>query len=146
MDIIKNDVVDNLKEELDYTINKLNTFYHKDLKEYDTTLVDKYFSGLSLILEDKVLRATRFLDDSEKLDMYSHQTKEFIDEQRSKIHNLGKILMYKHLGVETILITSDNCERHADTTIDITNIDYSKIPPFGYQCNCDIDEENLNDE
>ena len=143
---IKNDVLDYLKEELDYTINKLNTFYHKDIKTYDLSLADKYFSGLSLILEDKVLRASRFLDDSEKLDTYSYQTKEFIEEQVNKVHNLGKILMYKEIGVETILITSDNCDKHADTTIDVTNMDFSKIPPFGYQCNCDVDEENLNDE
>lgn len=143
---LKNDVLDYLKEELDYTINKLSTFYHKPVFSYDSLLSDKYFSGLSLILEDKVVRASRYLDDSEKLDMFSYQTKEFIDEQINKVHNLAKILMYKHLGIETILITSDNCDKHADTTIDIKNLDYSKIPPFGYQCNCDVDEENLNDE
>jgi hypothetical protein len=143
---LKNDVLDYLKEELDYTINRLNSFYHKDLKTYDSSIVDKYFSGLLLILEDRVVRASRFLDDSVKLDSYSQQTKEFIDDQVNKVHNLGKILMYKEIGVKTILITSDNCDKHADTTIDIANLDYSKIPPFGYQCQCDVDEENLNDE
>jgi hypothetical protein len=143
---LNNDVLDYLKEELDYTISKLNSFYHRDIKNYDMSLANKYFTGVSLILEDKVLRASKLLDSSEKLDIYSYQTKEFINDQINKVHNLGKILMYKEIGIETILITSDNCDKHADTTIDIINMDYSKIPPFGYQCNCNIDEENLNNE
>jgi hypothetical protein len=113
---------------------------------YDTELADKYFSGLSLILEDKVNRAVRFLDDGEKLDIFGQQTKIFIDEQTIKIHNLAKILMYKDLGNETILIKSDNCNKHADTIFDITDVNYSKIPPFGYQCKCEVDEEKLNNE
>lgn len=139
-------VINYLKDELDYTIDRLNAFYHKEIKDYDTTAADKYFSGLSLILEDKVHRASKYLDDSQKLDTYGQQTKQFIDEQTNKIHNLAKILMYKGLGIETILITSANCEKHADTTFDISNLDYSKIPPFGYQCKCDIDEEKLNND
>jgi hypothetical protein len=43
----KSDILNNLKDELDYTINRLCTFYHKDKVIYDTELADKYFSGLS---------------------------------------------------------------------------------------------------
>lgn len=139
-------IIDYLTEELDYSINKINQFYHKDIKSYDKFLADKYFSGLSLILEDKVQRAAKLLDESEKLDIYSRQTKDFINEQIPKIHNLAKILVYNELGIKTILITSANCEKHADATIDITNMDFSKLPPFGYQCKCYVDDENLNEQ
>lgn len=149
-DSYSNSLFDNIKmylmEELDYTINKICDFYHQSINVLDETIIDKYFSGLQLIIEDKTNRASRMLDDLDKLDLYNVQTKQYIEEQLDKIHNLGKILVYKALGIETILITAANCDKHADTMFDISKIDYSKLPPFGYECKCEVDEEKLNNE
>jgi hypothetical protein len=133
-----------LKDHLDIEIAKLCSFYHKDLFEPDSLIVSQYFSAISLLISDKVNRASKHLDDINKLDLINQQTKKFIEDQEDKIHNLAKILMFKSLGIDTILITSANCDEHADTTFNISQMDYSKIPPFGYKCKCEINEEKLN--
>ena len=135
-----------LKETLDFEVKKLCDFYHKDTFDYNKEIMDKYFGGLSIIIEDKVSRATKYLDNVEKLDIIGAQVKQYINDQENKIHNLAKILMFKSLDIETILITSANCDEHADTTFDISLMDYSKIPPFGYKCKCEINEEKLNEK
>ena len=143
---LKEVILDAMNKDLQLEIKKLCSFYHKDNFIPDQSIIDKYFAGVSLILEDKVSRASRYLDDSVKLDLFAQQTDQFISDQEDKIHNLAKILMFKSLGIETILITAANCDEHADTTFDISKMDYSKIPPFGYKCKCEINEEILNEQ
>jgi hypothetical protein len=143
---LSKDIINYLYEELDYTINKLCSFYHKPKFEINKNITDKYFTGLDLIISDKVSTAIKFLDEYDKLDIYNQKTKQFVDDQILKVHNLAKILMYNELNINTILISADNCDKHADTSIKIDNFDYSKLPPFGYQCKCEISEENLNEQ
>ncbi|MCK9429426.1 MAG: phage portal protein [Candidatus Omnitrophica bacterium] len=142
---LSKNITDYLYEELDYTINKLCSFYHKPKFEINTDITDKYFSGLDMIISNRVSTAVKFLDEYDKLDLYNQKTKEFVDDQVSKVHNLAKILMYKEFDINTILISADNCDKHADVIINLDNFDYSKLPPFGYQCKCEISEENLNE-
>jgi hypothetical protein len=133
-----------LNDRLIQEINSLCTFYHKDNFQPDGRIASSYFSATSILLQDKIRRAIKFLDDTNKLDLLNDQTKKFIEDQENKIHNLAKILMFQSLGIDTILITSANCEEHADTTFSLSKMDYSKIPPFGYKCKCEINEEKLN--
>ena len=137
------DLKTQLLSELDYTINTVCSFYHidKPILQYD--LVDTYFKELDIILNDKISRASKVLDDDVKLYLCSDQTKEFFDTQFSKIQNLAKILLCKSLGFKTILITSDECSEHADINLEIAQMDYNKIPPFGYNCKCEVNEENF---
>lgn len=134
-----------LMQELDYTMNNICSFYHLEKPNIENVLLDSYFSGLNLIIRDKVKRMTKFLDDDIKLSMSSNQIKEFFNLQNDKIENLAKILLCKSLGFKTILITSDACENHSDVNIDIAKMNFSKIPPFGYNCKCEVDEENFNE-
>jgi len=139
-------VTSSILQELDYTINNICSFYHLAKPDVtDNPLVDKYVSGLSLILEDKIVRATKKMDDDTKLAKFGQNINEFLTDQLPKIDNLAKILIYKSLGYKTILVTSGSCPKHADTNLEITNIDYSTLPPFEYQCNCTVDEENFNE-
>jgi len=134
-----------LLEELDYTIDNMCSFYHMEQPEKKDNILDLYFSGLNLIIDDRVGRAIKLLDDDVKLSLFSDQTKEFFDNQSNKIENLAKILMCKSLGFKTILITSDECLTHSDVNLNINQMDFSKIPPFGYKCKCKIDEEIFNE-
>jgi hypothetical protein len=143
---LETDIEQQFSDELDYTINTIKNFYHIDSVNLDRSIIDKYFSGLFLLIEDKVDRASRILEDSERLDLFSSQTKKFLDEQSDRICNLAKILVYKSLDVKTILITSENCDKHSDVNIDLSNLDYSKIPPFGYQCKCSVSENRLDEK
>lgn len=139
-------VKNELKTQLDYTINRICSFYHIDKPELEEDIIiDKYLDGVGLILRDKVGRASKILEDEIKISSLKKSTKDFVDSQSEKIDNLAKILIYKSLGYKTILVTSGICEKHANTNLDLAHIDYSKIPPFGYKCECTVDEESLNE-
>jgi hypothetical protein len=140
-----NDFEIQLHDALNYNIDRVIKFYHIDKPTIDNTLVDKYIYDLRLCINDKVKRAAKFLDDEVKLNFYSTKTREFLDEQYSKIESLSKILVCKSLGFKTILITSNDCENHSDKNFEISQMDYTKLPPFGYNCKCEISEENFHE-
>lgn len=143
---LESDLKVQLLFELDYTINTLCKFYRIEKPEYkDDEMVDLYFSGLRLIIEDKIIRASKYLEDDVKLNIFSKQLKTLINDQYRKINSIAKILLCKSLGFKTILITSEVCELHSDINLEITQIDYSKIPPFGYKCECEVSDENFHE-
>lgn len=142
---LDNTIRSEIISELDYTINNICDFYHIEKPELDNELTDRYLSGVSLILKDHAKRASKVLDDDIRFGFAKRYTAKFLLDQTAKIENLAKILIYKSLGYKTILVTSDKCSKHTDTNIEIKNIGYSKVPPFSYQCSCEIDEESLNE-
>lgn len=132
-----------IEDQLNYTINKIRQFYHIEDLELDNSIKEKYFSAVELIMEDKISKAVKISDDIDKLDLHNYHTQKFLTDQEEKINNLAKILIYKSLGFESILLLSDNCVKHSSAEIQIDNIDYSKIPPFEYGCKCEISEEKF---
>ena len=145
-DQLSSTVLRKLRGKIDYTITKYCQHYQVTKPDQlDERILDKYLSGIGIILEDRVERASRYLDDEQKLSMLSKYTKQFLDEQDTKIDSLAKILLYKSLGYKTILVNANECPTHMDTNLDLSRLDYSRIPPFEYQCNCKVEEESLNE-
>lgn len=142
------------KETQDKLIKKLNTsvadlckYYHLDFPSLDKNIIDSYIDGVSVILENKIDLAYANLDDGDRFDYINDMYIEFADRQLDKIDNLSKILLYKSLGYETILVTANDCHFHADRKINLGEIiEYADIPPYTHACACTIEEKEIIDE
>lgn len=135
----------NFRKQLDYTITDICNFYHLERPEIDDSIINKYLSGVHLILEDKARLATKNLDDDLKFGSVSKMASLFLDSQTSKIENLARILLYKSFGYKTILVTADKCELHTDINLEISKLSYSDMPPFRYGCKCEVEEESFHE-
>jgi len=45
----------------------------------------------------------------------------------------------------TILVNADDCNLHAPTQVALSDIKYIQIPPFKYNCKCNISEKGIYD-
>jgi hypothetical protein len=133
------------KDELDYTITDICKYYHIDKPSLNDKLVTDYLDKVHLIIEDKITLATKNLDNDLRFENISKITKDFLIKQSDKIRNLAKILVYKSLGYKTILVTSDDCDNHTNINLEISKISYTDIPPFSYNCKCEVEEESFNE-
>lgn len=137
---------DALMKALDSYINFYKNYYHINNQiNLNNDIVNKYLEGVHLIIKDKVRLFSDNLDNFDILDHQNSMTKDFINKQEDKLKNLAKILLYKSFGYKTILITSDNCELHTNKNLEVSKISYSNIPPFGYKCSCEVEEESFNE-
>lgn len=133
------------KKNLTQVITDYCNFFHFDQPKLDEGIINMYLDGIKLILKNKADLAIRELDDELKFGHLSKMATSFLYRQDEKIDNLAKILLYKSFGYKTILVTANDCSLHTDVNLEIDKISYSDIPPFGYKCNCEVEEESFHE-
>lgn len=141
----KENLRDQLITRLNCEIASLCKYYHLDFPSLDSSIIDSYIEGVYTILEDKISLASSNIDNDIRFDYINDMYLKFIERQDSKLENLAKILLYKSLDYETILVTADDCPFHADTKKSLSDISYGDLPPFAHGCECIIKEENINE-
>jgi len=107
--------------------------------------VSRYLDEVELLLKDKVSRSASKLDDDVKVNVFADEVKDFLNLQKEKSENLARLLVYKSLGYMTILVNADDCNLHAPTQVALSDIKYIQIPPFKYNCKCNISEKGIYD-
>lgn len=140
-----NSVLSKLRKQFDYTINTYNKYYHLNVNDYSLDLLNSYLASSSIILDDKITRIASNLSPNVRIHRFHEMINRFILDQGDKISSLAKVTLYKSLGYKTILINAEDCELHSNTNVDISEFNYSKVPPNVYGCKCKVDEESLND-
>lgn len=130
----------NLVDEINYTIKEQGEYYNINMDSFNITnnnITTNYLLTFEEILKDKVTRLYNNLDYS---NLFHDNINHFIALQKDKIKELSKIIIYSSLDLKTILINSDECEIHSTRKINITDINYTNIPPFKYGCKCKIQD------
>jgi len=133
---------DNLKKQMDYTINELNDIYHLDYS-INNKLFDTYIEHINVILYNKFIVFNKNLDNNIYQNLLKDEINRFIDTQDIKIDSLAKASIYKDMGYKTILVNADSCDIHNNSNILIDTIKYKQLPPFKHNCKCIIDEKGL---
>lgn len=109
------------------------------------SIINDYIKHVKTLLSYKIARVTDNSYDTDKLFVAADDMNTFILEQNLKIDNFVKMLLYQSLGFRTILIETSDCIIHQDAiNIDVTNMDYFKIPPFSYKCSCLVSDNKLH--
>lgn len=136
----------NLKEAIiDYlnsNLKDISEYYHLKVQKEP---IDNYLNEVELILRDKIIRAAKRSSDDSKIGIFSDELRDFLELQKQKTENLAKLLVYKSLGYTTILVSTEDCQLHTATMLNLKDLEYNNIPPFKYGCKCYISEKVLNE-
>lgn len=133
----------NIKQFVNDTISDLCNYHHIQLPEQDNIVIDNYLDNVEVVIKDKIKRLGNKLDSSIKVDIFSEELRDFLELQKEKAFNLSKLLVYKSLGFVTILVSADSCDLHSDVIVHLNDLTYANVPPFKYNCTCDISEKSL---
>lgn len=134
-----------LKNEVSKKLKQLSDTFHLDLSNLELSSIDEYIAGVKVIVSDKLKRVPASVTSDSKAYLVSGDLAGFLRLQETKMTNLARVLVYKYLGFKTILINAEACSRHVDTFMPFEDLSYARIPPFRYNCNCEVSEEGFYD-
>jgi hypothetical protein len=142
---IKDIINTKLRKQIDYEYINLSTAYNMNIKG-DTNLINNYLSNAERIFSEKIDKLIDSGSDIAKFGILKNDLNDFVTNQKIKIENLATLIVLKSSGYKTILINTDNCDKHTSKNIDLESLTYNDIPPIGYECKCMIDEEWFNEK
>lgn len=134
-----------LRDKIGSHVRHLGDKFHLNLNELDLGEAASYIDSVNTIVKDKLKRVPASVTSDAKAYLVSGDLANFMEYQDKKSINLARALVYKHLGFKTILINAEDCSRHVDTIMPFEDLSYARIPPFRYNCGCEVKEEGFYD-
>jgi hypothetical protein len=134
-----------LRTKISSQIRQFADTFHLNLDDINLGQIETYLDGVSTIVQDKLKRIPVSVTSDAKAYLVSGDLADFIEYQDRKSVNLARVLVYKHLGYKTILINAESCSRHVDAIMPFEDLSYARIPPFRYNCGCEVKEEGFYD-